>query len=108
MFFGAGDEARTRYLHLGKVALYRMSYTRRKRNECIIAQNPDLSTTNLKNLKKTGTAQELTPAPPASPADIDEKQMDAARLDQFLSEGDVLAGKAKNIDRVVFLVWIPD
>ncbi len=27
--FGAGDEARTRYLHLGKVALYRMSYTRR-------------------------------------------------------------------------------
>ena len=29
-FFGAGDEARTRYLHLGKVALYRMSYTRRE------------------------------------------------------------------------------
>ena len=28
--FGAGDEARTRYLHLGKVALYRMSYTRIK------------------------------------------------------------------------------
>ncbi len=28
LFFGAGDEARTRYLHLGKVALYRMSYTR--------------------------------------------------------------------------------
>ena len=27
--FGAGDEARTRYLHLGKVALYRMSYTRK-------------------------------------------------------------------------------
>ena len=27
-FIGAGDEARTRYLHLGKVALYRMSYTR--------------------------------------------------------------------------------
>ena len=26
--YGAGDEARTRYLHLGKVALYRMSYTR--------------------------------------------------------------------------------
>ena len=26
--FGAGDEARTRYLHLGKVALYRMSYAR--------------------------------------------------------------------------------
>ena len=29
--FGAGDEARTRYLHLGKVALYRMSYTRRNK-----------------------------------------------------------------------------
>ena len=27
-FSGAGDEARTRYLHLGKVALYRMSYIR--------------------------------------------------------------------------------
>ena len=29
---GAGDEARTRYLHLGKVALYQMSYTRICRN----------------------------------------------------------------------------
>ncbi len=27
--FGASDEARTRYLHLGKVALYQMSYTRK-------------------------------------------------------------------------------
>jgi hypothetical protein len=27
-FPGADDEARTRYLHLGKVALYQMSYTR--------------------------------------------------------------------------------
>ena len=27
-FDGAGNEARTRYLHLGKVALYRMSYAR--------------------------------------------------------------------------------
>ena len=26
--YGAGNEIRTRYLHLGKVALYRMSYTR--------------------------------------------------------------------------------
>ena len=26
--FGAGDEARTRYLDLGKVALYQMSYAR--------------------------------------------------------------------------------
>ena len=28
LFVGAGNEARTRYLHLGKVALYRMSYAR--------------------------------------------------------------------------------
>ncbi len=28
LFFGADDEARTRYLHLGKVALYQMSYIR--------------------------------------------------------------------------------
>ena len=27
--YGAGDEARTRYLHLGKVALYQMSYARK-------------------------------------------------------------------------------
>ena len=27
--YGAGNEARTRYLHLGKVALYRMSYARK-------------------------------------------------------------------------------
>ena len=28
VLFGADDEARTRYLHLGKVALYQMSYGR--------------------------------------------------------------------------------
>ena len=28
-FSGAGYEARTRYLHLGKVALYQMSYSRK-------------------------------------------------------------------------------
>ena len=28
--YGADDEARTRYLHLGKVALYQMSYIRTK------------------------------------------------------------------------------
>ena len=28
--FGAADEARTRYLHLGKVALYQMSYGRKQ------------------------------------------------------------------------------
>ena len=31
IIFGAGDEARTRYLHLGKVALYQMSYTCKRR-----------------------------------------------------------------------------
>ena len=41
-FYGAGDEARTRYLHLGKVALYRMSYTRIG-TWIIIALFPDLS-----------------------------------------------------------------
>jgi hypothetical protein len=28
---GAGNEARTRYLHLGKVALYQMSYAREQK-----------------------------------------------------------------------------
>ena len=32
---GAADEARTRYLHLGKVALYQMSYGRRM---CILCE----------------------------------------------------------------------
>ena len=32
LFHGAEDEARTRYLHLGKVALYQMSYSRNSRN----------------------------------------------------------------------------
>ena len=41
-FYGAGDEARTRYLHLGKVALYRMSYTRGTRH--IITDSLNLST----------------------------------------------------------------
>ena len=37
-FSGAGDEARTRYLDLGKVALYQMSYARR--TGLIIRYNP--------------------------------------------------------------------
>ena len=40
--YGAGDEARTRYLHLGKVALYRMSYTR---------NGPDYYSMGFKNVK---------------------------------------------------------
>ena len=31
-YVGAADEARTRYLHLGKVALYQMSYGRIKKS----------------------------------------------------------------------------
>ena len=34
ILFGAGDEARTRYLDLGKVALYQMSYARKRRRYC--------------------------------------------------------------------------
>ena len=43
LFFGAGDEARTRYLHLGKVALYRMSYTRIWNASVIIAEKWKMS-----------------------------------------------------------------
>ncbi len=45
-FDGAGNEARTRYLHLGKVALYRMSYARIS-NVVILPQIADLSSINL-------------------------------------------------------------
>ena len=38
--FGAGNEARTRYLHLGKVALYQMSYARGTR--CILTDESHL------------------------------------------------------------------
>ena len=34
LYIGAGDEARTRYLDLGKVALYQMSYARRRHHYC--------------------------------------------------------------------------
>ncbi len=34
--YGAADEARTRYLHLGKVALYQMSYGRIVRRTGVI------------------------------------------------------------------------
>ena len=34
VIYGAGDEARTRYLDLGKVALYQMSYARKRRRCC--------------------------------------------------------------------------
>ena len=35
LFSGAGDEARTRYLDLGKVALYQMSYARKRKIDYI-------------------------------------------------------------------------
>ena len=34
VLIGAGDEARTRYLDLGKVALYQMSYARKRHHYC--------------------------------------------------------------------------
>ena len=43
-FFGAGNETRTRYLHLGKVALYRMSYAR--------TRNANYFTTQIKFVKQ--------------------------------------------------------
>ena len=48
-FYGAGNEARTRYLHHGKVALYRMSYARIS-NGVILPQIADLSSTNLRKI----------------------------------------------------------
>ena len=46
LFYGAGDEARTRYLHLGKVALYRMSYTRGTRVIIADIQNKSIPFSN--------------------------------------------------------------
>ena len=53
-FYGAGDEARTRYLHLGKVALYRMSYTRASlsRTRLIISGFSEMSTGFSKKIQK--------------------------------------------------------
>ncbi len=47
-FFGAGDEARTRYLHLGKVALYQMSYTC-ERQILLYRQSPEKSSNFFKD-----------------------------------------------------------
>ena len=52
--FGAGDEARTRYLHLGKVALYRMSYTRMFNAGIIITDICRLSTDFFRMERKIG------------------------------------------------------
>ena len=53
--FGAGDEARTRYLHLGKVALYQMSYTC-KRQRALYKKSPILSRDFLKNFGEPFTS----------------------------------------------------
>ena len=65
---GAGDEARTRYLHLGKVALYRMSYTRDCRSyytRCF----PFCQVFFSKNARqpKSCAANEIFPTPAAFP-----------------------------------------
>ncbi len=61
--FGAGDEARTRYLHLGKVALYRMSYTRinsaDRRNR--IPSIPTKSTTGASGRNRTNDTRIFSP-----------------------------------------------
>ena len=58
---GAGDEARTRYLHLGKVALYRMSYTRGTSD--IIALIFILSTRNFAFFEKSFLQGKVLPCP---------------------------------------------
>ena len=59
---GAGDEARTRYLHLGKVALYRMSYTRISNAGMIIADFFQKSRADAKfPEKKSPGGQKLCP-----------------------------------------------
>ena len=49
--FGAGDEARTRYLHLGKVALYQMSYIRILRTESLRGDKPPFDSESKANDK---------------------------------------------------------
>ena len=59
---GAGNEARTRYLHLGKVALYRMSYTRISNADMIIADFFQKSRADAKfPEKKSPGGQKLCP-----------------------------------------------
>ena len=55
---GAGNEARTRYLHLGKVALYQMSYARGTRG--ILPEKHPLVKTLLQDFPNL-TILELTP-----------------------------------------------
>jgi hypothetical protein len=45
-FFGAGNEARTRDLNLGKVALYQLSYTRMVLETNFWRRDPESNRTN--------------------------------------------------------------
>ena len=59
---GADYEARTRYLHLGKVALYRMSYTRISNADMIIADFFQKSRADAKFPEKNPGRAEALPA----------------------------------------------
>ena len=68
MIFGADDEARTRYLHLGKVALYQMSYIRigasgRNRTSDTGIFSPLLYQLSYRGIWRRG--RDLNPRPPA-------------------------------------------
>ena len=53
VLFGADDEARTRYLHLGKVALYQMSYIRIVPTQCLFIINTKRSLVKSRPAKKS-------------------------------------------------------
>ena len=63
--FGAGNEARTRYLHLGKVALYQMSYARGTRG--ILTEKYPLVKPLLQDFPRRLFQRPLTPLPPPLP-----------------------------------------
>src|ERR1700689_340850 len=50
--FGAGNEARTRDLNLGKVALYQLSYSRPKQRRHCRAETPGVKNTARRNASK--------------------------------------------------------
>ena len=64
LLFGAGNEARTRYLHLGKVALYQMSYARGTRG--ILTEKHPLVKPLLQDFLRPRRQRPLHPRPPAA------------------------------------------
>ena len=64
LLFGAGNEARTRYLHLGKVALYQMSYARGTRG--ILTEKHPLVKPLLQDFLRSRRQRPLHPRPPAA------------------------------------------